>query len=270
MLRQATDLKRFEVRAIDGPIGHIGDFFFDDRLWSVRYFVVTTGSCLNRAEVLISPGSVSGPDWLHRFVPVALTREQVENSPALDPRLPVTREHESALIHHYNWPVYWGVAGFPEVDIPEEGDGKGSSEGQDAAAEATGPAAAGGLAEKARIGRGSRLRSVRAVTGHAIEAVDGRVGDVSDFLMDDLTWEIRYLLVDTCSWWPGKKVLIAPQWIERVGWSQARVYVKLTREAIKAGPAFHPDQPVTPDYPGQLCRHSEKEAGVGGSEGVRF
>ena len=253
MLRQATELEQFEVRAIDGRIGRVHDFFFDDRRWVVRYFVVATGAVLRRAEALISPASLSGPDWLQRVIPVALTRDQVENSPALSSRLPVTREHESALVHHYNWPLYWGAAGFPDVDFPEDEGGEKSSPRRNAE-----PGPQEVSPTRLPVRAEGRLRSVRAVTGHAIEAVDGSVGDVADFLMDDLTWEIRYLLVDTGSWWPGKKVLIAPQWIERVGWNESRVYVKLTREAVKGGPAYNPDQPVTPDYPGQLCRHPEQ------------
>jgi hypothetical protein len=269
MLRQATELEKFEVFATDGPVGRVRDFFFDDRRWIVRYFVVATGSCLNRAEVLISPVALCGPDWLQRFIPIALKREQVERSPALDSRLPVAREHESALVHHYNWPVYWGVAGFPEVDIPEDDASDDSPGVRKAGAGASDGLPAGVSAAKPVSPQGFHLRSVRAVTGHAIEATDGRVGDVADFLMDDLTWEIRYLLVDTCSWWPGKKVLIAPQWIERVGWGEAKVYVNLTREAIKGGPAYSPDQPVTPDYPGQLCRHPEVAERAGSPEETR-
>jgi hypothetical protein len=256
MLRQATELEQFQVRAIDGPIGQVQDLFFDDQRWVVRYFVLKTGADMRKTEVLISPATVSGFDWLRRLIPVALTREQVENGPELDPRLPVTREHEAALVHHYNWPLYWGAAGFPDLDRPEEGASDRSAHRRSFLTR--GEAERGALTPAAVDGRASRLRSVRAVIGHAIEALTGPVGEVADFLMDDLTWEIRYLLVDTGSWWPGKKVLIAPHWIERVGCKEANVYVNLTREAIKGGPAYGPDQPLTPDFPGQLCRGREK------------
>lgn len=269
MLRQATELETFQVCATDGPIGRVSDFFFDDRRWIVRYFVVATGSCISRTEALISPVAMSGPDWLQRFIPIALTCGQVEQSPALDSRLLVTREHESALVHHYNWPVYWGVAGFPEVDSPEDGPNGNSPEMRKDGGGPSNDSPARVLGVTARSPQGSHLRSIRAVTGHAVEATDGRVGDVADFLMDDLTWEIRYLLVDTCSGWPGKKVLIAPQWIEEVGWREAKVHVKLTREAIRGGPAYSPDQPVTPDYPGQLCQHPEVVGRTGGANETR-
>ena len=93
------------------------------------------------------------------------------------------------------------------------------------------------------------------MTGHAIEATDGRIGHVDDFLIEDRTWEIRYLVVDTRNWWPGKKVILAPQWIQKVGWDEACVTVDLTRAAIQASPAYDPAQQVTADYTNRLHDH---------------
>ena len=53
----------------------------------------------------------------------------------------------------------------------------------------------------------SHLRSCKAVTGYHIEATDGEIGHVEDFLVDDETWAIRYLVVDTSNWWLGHKCL---------------------------------------------------------------
>ena len=64
------------------------------------------------------------------------------------------------------------------------------------------------------------LRSTRDVSGHHIQAADGEIGHVEDFIIDDETWAIRYLIIDTQNWWPGKKVLVSPQWIERVSWER--------------------------------------------------
>ena len=62
------------------------------------------------------------------------------------------------------------------------------------------------------------LRSSAAVTGYHIQATDGDIGHVEDFLLDDRSWTIRFMVVDTTNWWAGEKVLIAPAWIERVDW----------------------------------------------------
>ena len=73
------------------------------------------------------------------------------------------------------------------------------------------------------------LRSTRNVAGYHIEATDGMVGHVADFIIDDETWEIRYLVIDTKNWWPGKQVLVSPRWIDRVSWSESKVFVSLSR-----------------------------------------
>jgi hypothetical protein len=85
------------------------------------------------------------------------------------------------------------------------------------------------------------LRSANKVTGYHIEAIDGVIGHIEDFIVDEKTWEIRYMVVDTQNWWPGKKVLVPPQWNDRVSWDDSRVYLDLSRETIKNGPEYHPE-----------------------------
>ena len=92
------------------------------------------------------------------------------------------------------------------------------------------------------------------MTGYHIEATDGEVGHVEDFIIDDETWEIRYIVVDTRNWLPGKKVLIAPRWIDRVSWNDSKVYVSLSREAIKHAPEYHPDT-LNREYERKLHDH---------------
>lgn len=82
------------------------------------------------------------------------------------------------------------------------------------------------------------LRSGEAVVGHHLQATDGDIGQVEGLLIDDETWAIRYLVVDTSNWWGGHQVLIAPQWITGVRWSDRSVTVDLTRESVKAAPPY--------------------------------
>ena len=63
---------------------------------------------------------------------------------------------------------------------------------------------------------------------------------MKDLLVDDRTWAIRYLIVDTSNWWGGHDVLVAPQWIEAVSWPDAKVSVDLTRQAVKDAPPYDP------------------------------
>ena len=254
MLRNAKDLEGYELRARDGIIGHVDDFFFDDRQWIIRYFVVNTGSWLESREVLISPVSVTAPAWSERLLPVNLTREQVEKSPSVDTQQPVSREHEVALMQYYNWPAYWGAAGFPDAGfgmpfVPVVPPGYEAAMAARKAEHATPPS---------MVHEDHHMRSVRAVTGHSIEATDGTIGHVDDFLIDDQSWQIRYLVVDTRNWWPGKKVLLAPNWINEVGWSEALVRVGHSREEIKSSPAYDPKKPLAREYLDQLHQHYDR------------
>ena len=95
----------------------------------------------------------------------------------------------------------------------------------------------------------------KAVTGYNIEATDGEIGHVDGFVVDDEAWAIRYIEVATRNWWPGKKVLVSPAWIERVSWADSKVYVGLSREAIKSAPEYVESMPITREYENRLYAH---------------
>src|SRR5208283_6123283 len=101
----------------------------------------------------------------------------------------------------------------------------------------------------------SHLRSSEAVKGYYIEAADGEIGHLDGFVIDDRAWAIRYIEVATRNWWPGKKVLVAPAWIEQVSWADSKVYTSLTREAIKGAPEYVESMPVTREYEDRLYSH---------------
>jgi hypothetical protein len=96
------------------------------------------------------------------------------------------------------------------------------------------------------------LRSGNAVMRYYVHASDGDLGHVEGFLVDEKTWAMRYLIVNTSNWWLGHKVLIAPQWIEYVDWAECMVSVGLTREAIKHSPPYNSAAPLD----------REQEAGI--------
>ena len=82
------------------------------------------------------------------------------------------------------------------------------------------------------------LRSSNAVIGYHIEATDGDIGHVEDLVVDDYTWAITHLIVTTSNWWGGHRVLVAPQWIKDVIWSEAKVSVDRTRQAVYDSPPY--------------------------------
>jgi hypothetical protein len=245
MFRSIKDLEGYAVGATDGPIGHVKDFYFDDQAWIVRYLVVDTGAWLASRKVLISPIAIGRPDWTERLLPVSITKEQVKNSPDIDTERPVSRQHEMEYSSYYSYPYYWGGAGYwgggmyPNLMMPGYG-GFGSPHGIRSEEEN-----ACARAESARIeSEDPHLRSCRAVMKYHVHASDGDLGHVEGLLVDDETWGIRYLIVNTSNWWLGHQVLIAPQWIDDVSWFDSKVSVKMTRQAIKDAPAYQPATPL--------------------------
>ncbi len=241
MLRQTKDLENLAIVATDGAIGDVTDLYFDDEAWVVRYLVVDTGSWLSSRKVLISPMAAGKPDWAAKQLPVSLTREQVKNSPPIDTEKPVSRQYESSYSGYYRYPYYWGGTGlwgsdmYPGLIVTGYG-GVGALpfvEPQVAQSNAR--------AEAARHQNDDpHLRSSEAVKSYHIHASDGDIGHVQGFIVDDETWAIRYIIVNTNNWWLGHQVLIAPQWIQNVSWPDAKVSVNLNRQAVKDAPPYDP------------------------------
>ena len=267
MLRDVRDLKGYTIRATDGEIGHVEDFYFDDDAWVVRYLVVETGKWLASRQVLISPMSVQRPDWLERALPVSVTQDQVRNSPHIDTDQPVSRQNEEQYRGYYGYPDYWGGEGlwgagvYPAAMLPGFvgfGADRVTREQQLATYLKD---------ERARHRNDDpHLRSCAAVTGYRIQASDGEIGHVSGFLVDDETWAIRYLVVETSNWWMGQKVLVAPPWITGVHWSEQTVSIDLSRGSIKRAPLYDTAVNWTRDQDLHLYRHHGRH---GYGEGAR-
>ena len=244
MLNALSQLSGSTLTATDGEIGHVKQAYFDDHAWAVRYLVVDTGTWLSGREVLISPYAVRQPVGSGKTIDVSLTRQQVENSPDIDTHKPVSRQHERDYLSYYAYPEYWAggelwsMSALPLLppNLPLAG-----SEAEIAAHAVKVPA------------EDVHLRSSNVVTGYNIQAADHSIGHVKDFLFDDASWAIRYLVIDTRNWWPGgKKVLLATHWIDRIDWAEQTVYTQLTREQVKASPEYDESATVDRDYERRL------------------
>ena len=238
MLNDAKTLVGFGLNSLNGEIGKVEEFYFDDQYWVIRYLVADTGNWLTGRQVLISPYALVGVNNEEQNITIELTKKQIEESPSLDSDRPVSRQFEEAYYEHYEWPIYWGgpdVGGsYPYiVSNPEEW-------------------------RKPTRGEKSwnpHLNSTYEVTGYHIQSEDGEIGHVEDFIIDDQTWAIRYLVIDTRNWWPGKMILVSTQWIDHVSWSNSKVFVNLTREAIRQSPEYTKGSLLARDYETALHRH---------------
>lgn len=229
MLRALNEIRGYVIRSRDGDIGGVHDFYFDDQKWTVRYLVADTGKWLPGRKVLISPAAIGQPQWREHVISVNLTKDQVKHSPSIDAEKPVSRQMEEELFTYYGWPNYWVE---PLYGVP-----------------AYGAAAAGTAMSRPPEPSGDpHLHSGREVTGYYLHATDGDIGHVEDFVFDDESLKIRYLVVDTKNWLPGKKVLISTDWIAQISWPETRVFVDVDRQVVKDSPEFDPSRPVNRVY----------------------
>ena len=90
------------------------------------------------------------------------------------------------------------------------------------------------------------LRNASVIRGYRIAATDGDIGTVSDFLFDDGTWSVRWLVVDTGNWLSRRKVLLPPSVLGRIYAKDSVFAVKLTKQQIKDSPEIDTDRPVSP------------------------
>lgn len=239
MLHRLKTLKEYKLDSLDGEMGHVNDFYFDDQHWTIRYLVADTGSWLRGRQVFISPHSLVAAIKEEKHIAVDLTRKRIEESPSLASDKPVSRQFEMDYYGYYGWAPYWGGSlawghyPVPMALMDPAGDKSNSPEKE----------------------WDSHLRSMQEVTGYSIQADDGMIGHVEDFILDDETWTIRYLIVDTRNWWPGKKVLVSPHWIDKVSWSDSKVFIHLPCDAIKRSPEYTEESLITRDYETALHRH---------------
>jgi uncharacterized protein YrrD len=250
MLNRLNNLLGMSIATVDGNIGKIRDVYFDDRHWAVRYMVVDTGGWLERHEVLISPVSVAVIDWDERTVRVGLTRQQVEDSPDIDTVKPVSRQFEKELLTYYGYPEYWGgpllwgAISLPDARLPLVMPDGPPPTSEDIAT----------VPEKAR-----HLQSMGEVTGYYLRTTDGEIGHVADFLLEQDSWAIRYLVIDTRNWWPGKHVVIPPDWIVSVDWPERTATTDVTREVVKEAPPYDPAVAFSREAEEHYYRHYNRK-----------
>jgi hypothetical protein len=189
MLNKIKTLKGYRLDGLDGEIGKVKEFYFDDMYWTIRYLVADSGNWLSDRLVLISPNALLAVNKEEQKIAINLTKKQIEDSPPLESDKPVSRQYEKAYYIYYGWPIYWmGPYGWgPYPYIVHDRYAVLQDE----------------EAEKKEWD--THLRSTNAVSGYHIQASDGEIGNVEDFIVDDETWAIRYLIINTRNWWPGKR-----------------------------------------------------------------
>lgn len=248
MKRRLNSLLGYTIKGTDGEIGKVEEFYFDDRTSTIRYMVVKTGGWFSGKKVLISPEAFQKADWESKTLSVNLTQKKIENSPNIDTEKPFSQQQEELMRLYYSWPGYygygingyWGLGmwGYTAVSEQEKEIQK--------------------LKVKVHAGDNSHLRSTNEVTGYTIHATDGDIGEVEDFIIEDTTWKINFLVVETGNWFSGKKVLISPRWIKNVKWEEQKVTINHSKDEVKNSPEYDSTQPINDSYEHALNDYYEK------------
>lgn len=185
LLWRASELLGYTVRATNGEAGKIYDLYFSSKTWNLQAFVVDigdwvldTGDWTPGKKVIVSAAAFSQPNREEYVLPVALTKDEVEQH--LEPDAEQNQEDNRDLY------------------------------------------------------------SLKTTLGYYIQANDGEIGHLEDLILHDQNWMIRFMIVDTRNWWPGKKVMIEPFWITLVASEESKLYLNLLRDTVQDSPQFDP------------------------------
>jgi len=219
MLNRAKMLKGYKLESLDDEIGRIKEFYFDDQHWVIRYLVADTGNWLTDKLVLISPLALSALNKEQQKIEINLKKKQIEDSPFFDRN--ISWNFEELYYEYYGWPMYWDgpyIWGpYPQIMHYHEKWWIHTQE-----------------MKKCNF----QLCTTNDVIGHHIHSENIRIGNIEDFIIDDETWVIHYLIIDAQNWLPGKKVIVSPKWIEHISWKESKVFIHLPQKNIKLLPEY--------------------------------
>ena len=206
MKRSIKDLIECNAETIQGDVLEIVDFYFDEERLRIRYMLVETGNWPFRRNAIIPVEAIERFDWDQNMFLVNLLQEQILTSPEIDGTKPISRKQEQQLLNYYFGRDSWNA-------------GNGT----------TFPGGNRMNGYKADI----TVRSIRELIGYYTSAIDGEVGVVDDYVVDDETWKLHSMVLSVERWIKDKKVIISPRSITGFDREHGKVFVNLSEIAIK-------------------------------------
>ncbi len=222
MLRNFNTIKDCVIQGTDGIIGSVSDVYFNDQTWDIRYLAANTASWLDGRYVLIAKESLLTPKWETGSFPVTVSQSQVKDGPPFEIDQPITWKKEREICAFYRWATY-----FP-------------------------------LTDKVLAVFPGILTSANGLTDFSLKATDGEIGKIINFVVDDISWTVRYVIVDTSKWLAGRKILLSPMWSKSILWDDRMVEVDLTKEQVEHSPEFDPFEPIERIFEDRLYKHYGK------------
>ncbi|MFW5814285.1 MAG: hypothetical protein ACOCWX_02455 [Spirochaetota bacterium] len=224
MLIRTSRIEGSKIQATDGQIGKVRTFLFDEDQWVLRYIVAEYGFLFFGGHVLLSPISVTGTVEDGQEITVGLTKKQIKDAPSADLARPISRRKEEQFHRYYQIPVYWGGAGlWGSAMTPME----------------AGTVSYGPATEEEPIAAGEdeyHLRSTREVEGYKVHTSDGEVGTVAGFLIEDTTWAVRYLRIETKDEIGDGSLYVSPHWVDEISWIERKLSLGINNERLSRVP----------------------------------
>jgi hypothetical protein len=205
MFRSLRTLVDAPVVTSDGGEKGVRNFLFDDQSWSIRFLVVDVGNWLNRRLVVVSTADVDEPDWTTKTVPAHLTREELLKSPHADAHKPVSRQQQLALREHFGWRDRADTQFIPSALVPAQ--------------------------REFSIGNHDdpHLRGTFDLTGYEVWATDGYLGLLEDFVLEQTSWHINYLMVKVGDWVYSHEKFVSTACVKAISWANHRVTLDCER-----------------------------------------
>jgi sporulation protein YlmC with PRC-barrel domain len=225
-LRSVNALTGYTVRTLDGDIGSVRELYFNDQDWRVKHIVVDTNRWLPGKQVLLNPLDVKDVNFERRELMVSITTEHVRNSPEADTDRPVALQRVSKMSETSNWAMYLAgeaLAAVPEaVPIQEFETSNKNGKPYD-----------------------PHLRTTKVVGGMGVYAKGDEVGHVVDFIVDDDTWSIRYLVIGLED---RRRALLLPELVKDIRFEREELIVDLDAHVLADCPKLDPATLITSQY----------------------
>ena len=227
-------------------IGTICGFVVDKRSWNVSHIVVQIGKGLEDQNVLISQLAFGKPLLSDKVFPVSLTKgrsgiQSSDDFTDLSACSYVTKL-EVCLGPPNGWalvrPMPLPAFPMPMVSSFYVMENASSTQGE----------------QNCDV----RPQSCRDLIGSSVQATDGRVGVVDDLIVDDDCWLVRYVVLDTGRWFPGRKVILSTSWLKHASEDDPTLLMDLTSEAVKDGPTYDPGVPINRELESGIFAHYDR------------